>query len=192
MNLANRITLARIALVPLVLVAMSVPMPLVALRAGGRITTVGDLIATALFLIAAGTDGVDGYIARKRNLITNFGKFIDPLADKLLVSGVLIALVGLNRMPAWIAIVIISREFAVTGLRLVASGEGAVIAASSLGKWKTRLQIAALAAIMINDFPFSYIGVPMDEILLYGAAAMTIISGWDYFKKNWHVMDAHR
>lgn len=192
MNLANRITLARIALIPIVILFMFWPGRFVEWGMGGSATTGGDLVAAALFLVAAGTDGLDGYIARKRNLITNFGKFIDPLADKLLVSGVLIVLVYLHRVAPWIAIVIVSREFAVTGLRLIAAADGQVIAASDLGKWKTRLQIGALAVLMVNNFPFSYAGIPMDGILLYAAVIMTIVSAVDYFRKNWRVVDVRR
>lgn len=155
---------------------------------GGRTTTVSELIATLIFTIAAVTDGLDGYIARKKKMITNFGKFLDPLADKLLVSAVLISLVELQRLSAWVAIVIISREFAVTGLRLVAAAEGIVIAASCLGKLKTVLQIIGLIALMLNNFPFSYISFPFDQIMIYLAVVVTIFSGIDYFVKNKHVI----
>ncbi|PWI58242.1 CDP-diacylglycerol--glycerol-3-phosphate 3-phosphatidyltransferase [Sulfoacidibacillus thermotolerans] len=190
MNLANRITVARMIMVPVVMLFLLVRIPLFEVHAGGRVISGGELIAAFVFIIAASTDSLDGYIARKRKLITNFGKFMDPLADKLLVSTALICLVALQKIPAWIAILIIAREFAVTGLRAVASTEGEVIAASGLGKWKTILQMIALVEVMIGDFPFSYLGIPFDLITLYAAAIMTIVSGVDYFLKNRHVLGA--
>jgi CDP-diacylglycerol---glycerol-3-phosphate 3-phosphatidyltransferase len=188
LNLANRITLARIFLVPVVMLFLLVRYNLGTLSIGGQTTTVSELIAALIFTIAAVTDGLDGYIARKRKMVTNFGKFLDPLADKLLVSAVLISLVELQRLSAWVAIVIISREFAVTGLRLVAVAEGFVIAASKLGKMKTVFQVIGVIALMLNNFPFSYIGIPFDQIMIYIAVAITIISGIDYFIKNKHVI----
>lgn len=151
-------------------------------------TTGSEMIAALIFILAASTDGLDGYIARKRNIITNFGKFLDPLADKLLISAVLISLVQMQRLPAWIAIVIISREFAVTGLRLVAAAEGTVIAASRLAKWKTVTQIVAMVALIVNNFPFSVIGFPFANAIMYIMVVMTIWSGLDYFIKNRNVI----
>lgn len=131
---------------------------------------------------------VDGFYARKYNLVTNLGKFLDPLADKLLVSAALILLVEMGFAPAWVVIIIISREFAVTGLRLVAAGEGFVLAAGSMGKLKTATQMIAIAALLLHNFPFSYIGFPFGTLMLYVALFFTIVSGVDYFIKNWHVM----
>jgi len=116
------------------------------------------------------------------------GKFLDPLADKLLVSAALILLVEIGLAPAWVVIIIISREFAVTGLRLVAAGEGIVLAASNMGKIKTVTQILATILLLLHNFPFSYIGFPFATIVLYIAMIITAISGYDYFAKNWHVM----
>ena len=148
----------------------------------------GDYIAVAVFIIAAITDGLDGYIARKWKQITNFGKFIDPLADKLLVTAALISLVELNRLSAWVVIIILSREFVVTSLRVVAASEGIVIAASVWGKVKTVTQIVAIVAILINNFPFSLLGFPFDQIAIYLAVIFTILSGADYLVKNWEVV----
>ncbi|TMZ62552.1 CDP-diacylglycerol--glycerol-3-phosphate 3-phosphatidyltransferase, partial [Klebsiella pneumoniae] len=145
MNLANKLTLARIFLVPIVMLFLLVNYDLGQFRLEHGVITVSEIIATLVFILAAVTDGLDGYIARKRKLVTNLGKFLDPLADKLLISASLISLVEMQRLDAWIAIVIISREFAVTGLRLVAAAEGNVIAASRLGKLKTIVQIIAIA-----------------------------------------------
>ncbi len=192
MNLANRITIARIISMPVVVFFVLEPYTWFNVVLGSVTLTGRDILAVVLFLIATGSDGIDGYIARSRNMITDFGKFLDPLADKLLISAVLIALVQVHEVPAWVTIVIVTREFAVTGLRLVAADSGEVIAAGTLGKWKTRLQVVAVAAILLHDFPFAYIGIPFSMIMLYVAAAMTIISGVDYFIKNWHVINTTR
>ncbi|WP_067617032.1 CDP-diacylglycerol--glycerol-3-phosphate 3-phosphatidyltransferase [Alicyclobacillus acidiphilus] len=184
MNLANRITLARIFLVPVVALVLLMHYDFWSFTINGQTTTGSEIVATLVFLLAASTDGLDGYIARKRKIITNFGKFLDPLADKLLVSAVLISLVQMQRLPAWVAIVIISREFAVTGLRLVAAAEGLVIAASSFAKLKTVTQMIAMAALILNNFPFSLFGFPFASVMLYIMVVATVLSGLDYFVKN--------
>jgi CDP-diacylglycerol--glycerol-3-phosphate 3-phosphatidyltransferase len=187
-NLANKITLARIFLVPVIMIFLLVNVDLGQFKVGQGVITVSELIATLVFILAAVTDGLDGYIARKRKLVTNLGKFLDPLADKLLISAALISLVEMQRLDAWIAIVIISREFAVTGLRLVAAAEGQVIAASPWGKLKTIIQIIAIAALMLNNFPFSSIAFPFSQIFIWLAVIITIGSGIDYFVKNRQVI----
>jgi CDP-diacylglycerol--glycerol-3-phosphate 3-phosphatidyltransferase len=164
LNLPNALTLLRILAVPVVVVALL-----------GEIDN-GDVIAAAVFALAAATDGLDGYIARRRNQVTNFGKLMDPLADKLLVVAALISLVDLNRLAAWIAMVIIARELAVTGLRTLAADHGVIVAASWLGKVKTTLQIAAIFALIAYDPSPAWV-----DLLVYVALAMTIISGADYF-----------
>ncbi|MGM8366461.1 CDP-diacylglycerol--glycerol-3-phosphate 3-phosphatidyltransferase [Virgibacillus sp. W0181] len=188
MNIPNKITLSRIFLIPIFILILSVPFEWGIWDMGSRELPITHLAAAVLFIIAAGTDWLDGYYARKYHLITNIGKFLDPLADKLLVSAAFILLVELGLAPAWIVILIISREFAVTGLRLVASGEGVVLAASPLGKIKTVSQITAIALLLLHNFPFSFINFPLDVIMLYAAFLFTVISGFDYFYKNWHVM----
>lgn len=188
MNLANKITLARIFLVPVVMIFLLVRLNLGVIRFGGGEITISEIIAAAIFILAAITDGLDGYIARKKKLVTNLGKFLDPLADKLLISAALISLVEMQRLEAWIAIVIISREFAVTGLRLVAAAEGQVIAASVLGKLKTIVQIIAIVVLIVNNFPFSTIAFPFDEIITWVAVIITLLSGIDYFSKNYQVI----
>lgn len=145
MNLPNKITLSRICLIPIFIFMLSIPLDLGAWDIGTTSLPITHFIATLIFLIASMTDWLDGYLARKYQLITNMGKFLDPLADKLLVSAAFILLVELGLAPAWIVILIISREFAVTGLRLVAAGEGIVLAASNMGKLKTVSQILAIA-----------------------------------------------
>jgi CDP-diacylglycerol--glycerol-3-phosphate 3-phosphatidyltransferase len=187
-NLANKITLARIFLVPVVMIFLLVRLNLGVIRFGGGEITISEIIAAAIFILAAITDGLDGYIARKKKLVTNLGKFLDPLADKLLISAALISLVEMQRLEAWIAIVIISREFAVTGLRLVAAAEGQVIAASVLGKLKTIVQIIAIVVLIVNNFPFSTIAFPFDEIITWVAVIITLLSGIDYFSKNYQVI----
>jgi CDP-diacylglycerol--glycerol-3-phosphate 3-phosphatidyltransferase len=183
-NLANRITLARISLVPIVMFFLLVRFDLGNFDVSGHAVTVSDLIAALIFIIASATDGLDGYIARSRKMVTNFGKFLDPLADKLLISSVLISLVELGRLDAWVAIVIISREFAVTGLRAIAAANGEVIAASKLAKWKTTFQIVAGVALILNNFPFSTLDIRFDLIMVYAMVLITIWSGVDYFMKN--------
>jgi CDP-diacylglycerol--glycerol-3-phosphate 3-phosphatidyltransferase len=149
----------------------------------------GAYIAVGVFIIAAITDGLDGYIARKWKQVTNFGKFIDPLADKLLVTAALISLVELNKLSSWVAMIIISREFVVTSLRVVAVSEGIIIAASMWGKIKTITQIIAIIAILIDNFPFSLFGFPFDKISMLLAVIFTIFSGIDYLAKNWEVIN---
>ena len=164
LNLPNTLTVIRILLVPVVVVALLDETPN------------GDAIAAAVFALAAFTDTLDGYIARHRDAVTTFGKLMDPIADKLLIAASLIALVSLNRLAAWIAMVIIAREFAVTGLRLVAAEQGVVIQASWLGKVKTILQVAAIICLIAFDpTPLAI------DLLVYVAVAVTLISGFDYF-----------
>jgi CDP-diacylglycerol--glycerol-3-phosphate 3-phosphatidyltransferase len=184
MNIANKLTVSRVILIPIFLIFLLVPLPFGSIDLGNSSLSVSQFIAALLFIIASVTDWLDGYLARKLNLVTNFGKFLDPLADKLLVMSALVSLVSLNLIPGWMVIVILAREFAVTGLRLVAVGEGEVIAASPLGKWKTLFQMIAIILYLFNNVPFGLDGFPLAYILLWIAVILTIISGWDYFYKN--------
>lgn len=145
-------------------------------------------IAAAIFMIAAITDTLDGYIARSRNQITKFGKFMDPLADKLLVTAALVSLVQMDKLPAWIVVVIISREYIISIFRAIAAAEGIVIAASWWGKLKTISQIVAIIAILLDNFPFSLIHFPFSSIALWAAVLLTIISGVDYIYLNRQVL----
>jgi CDP-diacylglycerol---glycerol-3-phosphate 3-phosphatidyltransferase len=164
LNLPNFLTLLRMLAVPVVVVALLGETPN------------GDALAAGVFALAALTDGLDGYFARARDSVTTFGKLMDPLADKLLITAALLSLVSLHRLAPWIAMVIIAREIAVTGLRAIAAERGLVIAASRLGKLKTVLQIAAVIALIAADpSPFWV------DILVYVALAVTILSGADYF-----------
>jgi CDP-diacylglycerol---glycerol-3-phosphate 3-phosphatidyltransferase len=164
LNLPNLLTVLRILAVPVVVVALLAEMEN------------GDVIAAAVFAVAALTDGLDGYIARRRNQITTFGKLMDPLADKLLIIAPLVALVSLGRLAGWIAMVIIAREVAVTLLRAVAIDHGVVLSASWLGKVKTAFQVAAVFALIATDpTPLAV------DLLLYAAVVITVISGLEYF-----------
>jgi CDP-diacylglycerol--glycerol-3-phosphate 3-phosphatidyltransferase len=184
MNLPNKITVSRIFLIPLFLIVTLVPFSWGEIRIGDYTLPVHHFVGALIFIIASCTDWIDGYYARKLNMVTNLGKFLDPLADKLLVSAALISLVELQLAPAWMVIVIISREFAVTGLRLVLAGEGEVVAANMLGKIKTWAQIIAVSALLLHNFPFVWLNIPFDMISLWVAVFFTIYSGWDYFVKN--------
>ncbi|OEG00471.1 CDP-diacylglycerol--glycerol-3-phosphate 3-phosphatidyltransferase [Vulcanibacillus modesticaldus] len=188
MNLPNKITLVRIFLVPVIMIFLLIKFDFGEIIIAGEVVTYSEIIATVIFIIAAVTDGLDGYIARKWKLITNLGKLLDPLADKLLITASLISLVEMQRLPAWIAIVIISREFAITGLRQIAAAEGKVIAASKLGKLKTITQIIAVVLLMLNNFPFTFLHIPVDQWMIWIAVIITVVSGVDYFIKNLHVI----
>ncbi|GBF72071.1 CDP-diacylglycerol--glycerol-3-phosphate 3-phosphatidyltransferase [Paenibacillus sp. 598K] len=188
MNLANRITLARIFLVPIIVFFLLVRLDIEPIVFGDFQITYNQIIAALIFIIAASTDGLDGYIARKNKQVTNLGKLLDPLADKLLVAAVLISLVQMNKLDAVIAIIIISREFAVTGLRQIALLDGKVMAASNWGKWKTAVQITMIIALLLNNFPFAFIDVRFDLISSWVAALITLYSGVDYFIKNKNII----
>lgn len=146
----------------------------------------GRYIAAGIFIIAALSDLLDGYIARKNNLVTNFGKFMDPLADKLLVSSALICFVELKLLPAWIVIIIIAREFIISGFRLIASDNGVVIAAGWWGKLKTNVQMVMSVMLIIN-LDFTFINI-LEQIAVYLSVALTIISLVDYMVKNRSVL----
>ncbi|MCR5702851.1 MAG: CDP-diacylglycerol--glycerol-3-phosphate 3-phosphatidyltransferase [Lachnospiraceae bacterium] len=182
MNLPNKLTILRTILIPFFLVAL-----LCDKNYGGFIPY-GNWIALVIFAIASLTDMLDGKIARKYNLVTNFGKFMDPLADKLLVSSAMIAFIELDRIPCWIVIIIIAREFIISGFRLVAADNGVVIAAGIWGKVKTAEQMVMLC-IMIADFgsvfPAAADGIYIFEnVLIYLALILTIVSLFDYLIHN--------
>jgi CDP-diacylglycerol--glycerol-3-phosphate 3-phosphatidyltransferase len=179
LNLANRVTIARMVLIPVFLVFMLANMP-----------SWGPWLAAAVFTLLAATDGVDGYLARSRNEVTTFGKFIDPLADKMLVTAALVALVDLGQLSSWIALVIISRELIVSGLRMVAVAEGKVIVASRWGKLKTFFQIAAIVMFIVKDSEtvISVLTYDLVDIVdsvawpvMVVAIVLTLVSMGDYF-----------
>ena len=177
MNLPNKLTIFRVILI----------VPFIILLLGGQAgwfgenTFVTDMIALAIFIIASLTDLIDGKIARKYNLITDFGKFMDPLADKLLVCS---AMIALNRIPSWVVIIIIAREFIISGFRLIASDNGVVIAASYWGKFKTTFQMVMIC-LMIANFPQLQI---LTNIIMWIALILTVVSLIDYLVKNKDVM----
>ncbi|HHW23551.1 MAG TPA: CDP-diacylglycerol--glycerol-3-phosphate 3-phosphatidyltransferase [Clostridiaceae bacterium] len=185
MNLANKITFARI---------LATPIFLFFLMPGwfGRFLGLdqwGRYAAAAVFLLAAITDMVDGKIARKHNMVTELGKFLDPIADKLLVISALIAFVRTDGLSVWAVFIIIAREFIITGFRVIAAGRGVVIAADKWGKVKTIVQIIAIEAILIRDFPLSLITrFPVGMTFMYMAVILSIISGVNYIVKNVNVI----
>ena len=174
MNLPNKLTIARVIMIPFFVLFLLTGL-------GGAVS---KWIALAIFIIASLTDLLDGHIARKYNLVTNFGKFMDPLADKLLVCAAMICLVEMGRLPAWIVIVIISREFIISGFRLIASDNGRVIAASYWGKFKTTFQMLMIC-LMIADI--AQIAV-VTAAVMWIALVLTVVSLVDYLVKNKDVL----
>lgn len=183
MNLPNKLTTARICLIPIFLLLLALPLHWGVILVGGITISVTHLIATIVFAIASLTDWFDGHLARSKHLITNFGKFADPLADKMLVMTAFILLVSMEIVPAWVAAIIVCRELAVTGLRLIcAQTHGTVIAAAWPGKIKTATQMLSIIFLLLN---INMIGL----ILLYICLFFTVYSGCDYFIKNWNVFE---
>ncbi len=170
-NLPNALTLVRVLLVPVLVVALTVEG--------------GDALAAAVFAAASATDALDGWLARRHESVTTFGKVMDPVADKLLVAAALIALVSLGRVAAWIALVIVAREFAVTGLRVAAGQQGVVIPASAWGKAKTVIQVTAIFVLIVA--PHS--GAAWVQVLVYATVVVTLVSGVDYFVSYRRTMD---
>lgn len=173
MNLPNKLTLFRVILIPFFVLFML-----------GDITVYDKWIALSIFIVASLTDLLDGKIARKYNLVTNFGKFMDPLADKLLVCSALICLVALTKIPAWIVIIIIAREFIISGFRLIASDNGVVIAASYWGKFKTTFQMVMICLMIADIEAISLI----TTVVMWIALILTVVSLVDYLIKNKDVM----
>ena len=171
MNLPNKLTILRVIMIPFFVAFLMLE--------NGANTTY-RYIAAALFIIASLTDLLDGKIARKYNLVTNFGKFMDPLADKLLVCSALICMIELGQLPAWMVIIIISREFIISGFRLVASDNGVVIAGSYWGKFKTTFQMIGVVLLILNIPALSMV----TDIVIWIAVALTVISLVDYIVKN--------
>ena len=197
MNLPNRLTILRILFIP-VFILLSVGLPDIATRAlffigmgafaqafAGFVASSGLIAAGVVFVIAFLTDMLDGYFARKHNQVTDFGIFLDPIADKLLVTSALIVLTSRGVIGAWIPTIIISREFIITGLRLLASNKGIVLAAGGFGKAKTVLQSVALTLLLFGNLGISFLtAINAGGMLLYAALLFTILSGADYIIKN--------
>ena len=176
MNLPNKLTIMRVILIPFFVFFLLSP----------YFPAYGNYIAVAIFIVASLTDMLDGKIARKYNLVTNFGKFMDPLADKLLVCSAMICLIELDRLAAWIVIVIIAREFIISGFRLIASDNGRVIAASYWGKFKTTFQMLMVIVLILDiQMPFFQI---LGTALTYVALILTVVSLIDYIVKNKDVL----
>ena len=179
MNLPNKLTILRVLLIPVLVVLFYLRFPF------------ADFVTAGVFVIACLTDTLDGYIARSRNQITDFGKFMDPLADKLLVTAAILIFVQWGQMPSWAAIIIIAREFAVTGLRLIAVGEGIVIAAGFSGKVKTVASIFAILFMLTPWHGFELIGmITVDAVCVAVMVVTTVWSGVEYFVKNKNLMNA--
>lgn len=174
MNVPNMLTVLRVLLIPFFVLFMI-----------GDITEIDKYLALGIFIAASLTDMLDGYLARKNNQVTNFGKFMDPLADKLLVSAALICLMDMEKLPCWIVIIIISREFVISGFRLIASDNGIVIAASWWGKAKT---ISQMFMIILLIADFGGVFDVINQILIYAALVLTVISLVDYIMKNKQVL----
>ena len=174
MNLPNKLTTFRVILIPFFVFFMLAP----------NMTGINNYIAVAIFIVASLTDLLDGKIARKYNLVTNFGKFMDPLADKLLVCSAMICLIQTGQLAAWIVVIIIAREFIISGFRLIASDNGVVIAASYWGKFKTTFQMVMIS-LMIASFPQLQI---LTDIIMWIALILTVVSLIDYLVKNKDVM----
>lgn len=203
MNLPNKITLSRIFLVPVFMICI-IPFPDWVLNSSflefikpqllsinNFILHYGNYIGAIIFIIAASTDKIDGYIARKRNLVTKLGIFLDPIADKLIVTTALIALVQRNDVTGWAAMLIIAREFIVTGFRLVAAGEGIVLAADKWGKVKMVIQSVAISIALLKNYPLSiFTNFPFDRYAMLLAVIITVYSGYVCIYKNRRVIDS--
>lgn len=176
MNLANKITLLRVLMIPIFMIILLSDLKW------------NNYIAAGIFIVASITDTLDGYIARSKNQVTSFGKFVDPLADKLLVTTALVCLIEMGKVPAWIVIIILAREFTITGFRTIAASEGVTIDASPLGKIKTITQLVAIISLLINNYPFRLINFPFDKVMLYISLFFTLLSGIEYILRNKHVL----
>ena len=201
MNLPNKITLSRIFMVPVFMLfvipipAWIINIPLLSffrrfmVLFNNFVMVYGNYIAAGVFIMLASTDAVDGYIARKQKMVTKIGIFLDPIADKLLVTAALIALLERGELTGWAAMIIIGREFIVTGLRLVLAGEGVVVAASKWGKIKTVTQMVAIVLSLVKNFPLNFlVDFPFDRVAMFLAVVVTVYSLYDYLKKNIHII----
>lgn len=187
MNLPNKLTVIRICMIPFFIIMLTVPLNWGVVNLAGTSVAWTQVIAMIIFAVASITDWLDGKIARDRGLVTNFGKFADPLADKMLVMTAFIMLVEQGKAPGWIVAIIVCRELAVTGLRLLLVEDGEVMAAAWPGKVKTMTQMLAIIFLLIDNAPFNVLHLPVATILLYVCLFFTVYSGADYFIKNSHV-----
>ena len=185
MNLPNKLTVFRMILIPVFMLVLALPLDWGTLQVAGAVLPVTHLVAAIIFIVASLTDLADGKIARKYKLVTNFGKFADPLADKLLVMTALIFFVQFGWVPAWMVAIIVIRELAITGLRtLIVENNGKVLAAAMPGKIKTASQMVAISFFLLHDIVFAMFNIPFAMIMIWSALLATIYSGIDYFYKN--------
>lgn len=190
MNLANKLTLLRIILIPFFIVCFYIPnLMMNTVSVNSYLIPYANLLGLVIFLLAAITDFIDGYIARKYNLITDFGKFMDPLADKLLVTAALLILLENSLISAWVVFVILAREFIVTGFRTIAAAKGVVIAAGWLGKIKTVVQFIMISTLLLLNYPFELFNWPVDRVFVALAVVLTVASGVEYIYKNMNIFD---
>lgn len=189
MNLPNKLTTVRLISVPLFVIIYLIPYQTLGISIPtfdilSTELSLLDIVLFVMFTLAALTDYLDGYLARKRNLVTTFGKFIDPIADKLIVNTALLLLASSHDISILIPIIMISRDTIVDAIRLVASQKDVVLAASYLGKAKTMTQMIAICILLLNNVCFFAIGIPMDQIMIWIATVISVVSGIDYFMKN--------
>lgn len=185
MNLPNKLTVFRMILIPVFMLVLALPLDWGTLQVAGAVLPVTHLVAAIIFIVASLTDLADGKIARKYKLVTNFGKFADPLADKLLVMTALIFFVQFGWVSAWMVAIIVIRELAITGLRtLIVENNGKVLAAAMPGKIKTASQMVAISFFLLHDIVFAMFNIPFAMIMIWIALLATIYSGIDYFYKN--------
>ena len=189
MNLPNRLTIMRIVMIPIIILIYLFPYSAVGIdpivfNVGGVELSIINLIVLFFYILAAVTDALDGHIARSRNLITTFGKFADPIADKLLTTSMFLLFSARGIIPVVPVIIMVARDTIVDGCRMVAATNGKVVAAGMMGKIKTVLQMVTVAVVLLNNIPFEWIGLPVSEILLWFAAFVSMVSGIQYFNQT--------
>jgi len=185
MNIANKLTILRILLIPFFIICFYIPSWTVPVTIFNFATTPSHMIALLIFIIAALTDWLDGYLARKLDLISDFGKFMDPLADKMLTTAAFLIFIDQNLIASWIIFIVLTREFIVSGLRMAAASKGVVIAAGFLGKFKTVLQFITIISLLIIPSLHA-----LNVVLIYAMTIATVISGIEYVMKNITVFNA--
>ncbi len=189
MNLPNKLTLSRLILVPVLIVVYLFPYTYLGIHLPtfellSAHLSLKDIFVFVIFTVASITDFLDGYIARRDNLVTTFGKFVDPIADKLIVNTALLLLASSSRISILVPIIMIARDTIVDAVRLVAIQNNKVIAASMLGKAKTVTQMIGIILVMLNNIIFGYLNIPMDQIMMFVATVISLVSGFEYFMKN--------
>ena len=189
MNLANKLSISRILMVPIFMIFI-MPFPDLDFLSGYNnfVNTVGIYIAVCIFVLASITDSIDGYIARSRNMVTDFGRFIDPVADKLLITAAVLALVQHGVLNGWFAFIIIGRELIITGFRLIVSDRGVVLAANAWGKLKMVFQTVAISFMIIEIKFVTDSAITLGDVLMSIAVVLTVISGYIYIKQNFHLL----